>query len=216
MSPMWLLSFTMAKTHSNNPVFSNPRLAAAVFNSARHPTAWLVVGRRLRLSASAIFEHEDPIATRFWDEVTRRGEISVNGKSVTEEWDDARFPVPNLDAAFMLTGFAIENLLKGLIVAKGGVTFNKQKLPRVLGTHKLNRLQDLAAPAVTIPKYVLDFLTYYSEWRGRYPMPLSVEQFWPMDNHGMLTVVGYSWPSSKLEMLNYCDALEHELRGLTK
>ena len=94
------------QVHPNNPTLRNPKFAKEVFDNARRPRAWLIVSRRLRHSAEAILDRETPIAERF----------SARLRQITdgEEVDQANFPFPNFDAAHMLLGFAIENLLKGL------------------------------------------------------------------------------------------------------
>ncbi|MEJ0069925.1 MAG: hypothetical protein WDO24_15745 [Pseudomonadota bacterium] len=185
----------MAKTHPNNPTLRNPDFAKKVFDSSHHPRSWLTMARRLRSSADAIFDRETPVAARFWDEMRRISENAASGSSL-EDFDQEKFPHPNFDAAFMLIAFAVENLLKGIAVAKGLVTFSVQKLPGALATHDLRRLHQLAAPTTAVAPHVLDHLTYMAEWRARYPLPMSVEQFWPMDQHGNLKNSGYSWPQS--------------------
>jgi hypothetical protein len=196
----------VVKTHANNPVLRNPKFAKDVFDSARRPLAWLTVGCRLRSAADAIFERENPVATRFYDELRRI--------SNSEKLDEAKFPPPNFDAAYMLIAFAIENLLKGLIVAKERVTFSRQKMPGNLVTHDLHKLHKLAAPGATISQHVLDSLTYMAEWRGRYPLPLSVEKFWPMHDDGAPKIAVFSWPNAHSEFLAYFDCIEAELRNL--
>lgn len=115
----------------------------------------------------------------------------------------------------MLVAFAAENFLKGIIVAKGLAPFPTPELPGILKTHKLQKLHKCAAPMTTVPPYLLDLLTYYSVWRGRYPMPTSIGEFWPIDDQGRPTVAGYSWSTSIPEMALYCDGLEAELLAAT-
>ena len=167
----------MAKIHANNPVSRNPKFAKEVFDSASQPLAWLVVSRRLRHSANAIFEPENPVAQRFWAELHR---INVSGGTL----DETKFPWPNFDAAYMLIAFAIENLLKGLMLAKGVATFSAQQLPTALQGHDLRKFHGRAKPTATISTHLLDALTYMSEWRARYPLPIRLADFWPMDDKG--------------------------------
>lgn len=123
----------MAKTNPDNPANRNRELATALYDSASKPFAWLYVGRRLRWSADALFERELPIATKYWAELQRINRLGLDRIDVTN------FPPPNIDAAEMLVAFAIENFLKGLMVAKGRVKFSRQKLPRILKTHESAR-----------------------------------------------------------------------------
>jgi hypothetical protein len=204
----------VAKIHPNNPTLRNPKFAQEVFDHARQPAAWLRVGCRLRSSADAIFERENPVATRFWDELHRIGLAAAAENSPPENFDESKFPFPNFDAAYMLVAFAIENLLKGLAIAKRVAVFSAQELPVNIRTHDLDKLHKLAAAKATISQHVLDSLTYMSEWRARYPFPTSVEKFWPMHDSGAPKAAGFNWPDSHLEFLSYCDGLEGELRAL--
>jgi hypothetical protein len=195
----------MAKTtHPNNPVLRNPKFAKEVFDASRHPLAWLIVSRRLRHSADAILARETPVAQRFWAELKR----------ITDhkEFDETKFPMPNFDGAHLLIGFAIENLLKGLMVAKGIATFGAQELPNILKGHDLRKLHDKTKPGSTITPHLLDALTYMVEWRARYPLPTSIEKVWPMDDKGNPKGGGFG-ANSNQELLAYCDGLDAELRG---
>ena len=115
-------------------------------------------------------------------------------EGIQENIDATQFPGPNLDAAEMLIAFAIENFLKGLMVAKGRVKFSGQKLPGGLKTHDLCDLHELVKPTATISPHLLESLTYMSQWRARYPIPISVEDFWPMRAGGTMKTPGLSWP----------------------
>jgi hypothetical protein len=203
----------MAKIHPNNPTLRNPAFANKVFQAAHQPRAWYAVARRLRSSAQAIFERENPVARRHYDEFQRLGTLAV-GSDITDQYDEIQYPFPNFDSAHMLIAFAIENLLKGLMVAKGIATLSKQELPKILKTHSLARLHQLAIPRAVVPMYALDMLSYMAEWRGRYPLPLTADGFWPMDDHGVPRVSGYSWPQFQTDFLTYCDSLEAELLAL--
>ena len=202
----------MAPVHPNNPSIRNPDWARQVFESSRQPRSWLLVGRRLRSSAETIFAQENPVAKRFFDELRRVGEVSAKSGE-TYDFDEGEFPYPNFDAAHMLVAFAMENLLKGLIVAKGVVTFFDQRIPRELASHNLLSLHQKALPASTITPLILESLTYTSTWRGRYPFPKSIDGFWPMREDGSFSAAGYSWPGFQEEALKYCIGLEMELKS---
>ena len=200
------------KLHPHHPTMRNPEFAKKVFDFASEPRSWLSMARNLRHSADAIFERENRVAQRFMDEIRRLDTLGDTEKP--EEWDEAAFPHPNFAAALMLVAFAIENLLKGLVVAKGLAPFTGQRLPRPLQTHELYRLHNLASPTATISRDTLEFLSNISMWRGRYPLPVSIEQFWRMDDKGQPMGMGYSPTKIQTEFSAYCDGLEAELRGL--
>ena len=188
----------MAKIHPNNPVLRNPKFAKLVFDEARQPIVWLLVSRRLRKSAKAIWREEEPIAQQFW--------AKLYDKDSDETLDE-----PNLDAIFMLIAYAIENLLKGLMLAKGIAKFEGQNLPDQLVTHDLRKLHERARPRATVSLHLLDALTYMSVWRARYPLPRELEDFWPMDDEGNPKFT--SLPASLDECWAYCDTLDEELKG---
>lgn len=190
----------MAKLHPMHPTLRNPKWTQQVFDNARQPRVWMHVARRLRASADAIFERENPVAARHWDEIRRFTTFAAEGNSPPENYDETKFPWPNFDAAFMLMAYAIENLLKGLAIAKGLVQFSGQELPKTFKDHDLHRLHKLVAPRATIASHVLDNLTYMSEWRARYPIPTSVEKFWPMRDDG--TMRGGSYQLARFQQGN--------------
>jgi hypothetical protein len=196
------IEILMPKAHANNPAKRDLELAKALYDSASKPFAWLYVGRHLRSSADALLEREGPIATKYWDELRRIERLGL------DHIDGANFPAPNLDAAALLIAFAIENFLKGLMVANGKVKFSEQKLPAILKTHDLSELHKLAKPAATVAQHLLDSFTYMSEWRARYPIPISAEDFWPMRPNRL------SWPIPYAEILDYCNRIEAELQAL--
>ena len=188
----------MAKTHPNNPVFRNPKFAKLVFDEARQPFVWLVVSRRLRKSAQVLWKQEEPIAQQFW--------TKLRDKDIDDPLDE-----PNLDAIYMLIAYAIENLLKGLMLAKGIAKFEGQNLPDQLVTHDLRKLHERAKPRATVSLHLLDALTYMSVWRARYPFPRELEDFWPMDGEGDPKFT--SLPASLDECWASREKLDEELQG---
>lgn len=78
----------------------------------------------------------------------------------------------------------------------------------------LRGLHELAKPAATIAPDLLDSFTYMSEWRARYPIPISGEDFWPMHADGRMKTPGLSWPGAHSEIFQYCDRIETELAGI--
>jgi hypothetical protein len=189
------------KIHPNNPVLRNPKFAQLVFDEARQPIVWLVVSRRLRKSAKAIWKEEEPVVQRYSD-WAKTGDPSEVGDPLK---------APNLEAIYMLIAYAIENLLKGLMLAKGIAKFGGQKYPNKLKSHDLRKLRERAKPRATVSLHLLDALTYMSEWRARYPLPLKLQDFWPMDNKGNPKFAPL--PASLDECWAYCNALDEELKG---
>jgi hypothetical protein len=183
------------------PNWLNPQFAQLVFDQARQPIVWLFVSRRLRQSARAIWKEEEPVVQRYlaWQK--------AGGQSETDD----PLKAPNLEAVYMLIAYAIENLLKGLMLAKGIAKFEGQNLPDQLATHDLRKLHERAKPSATISLHLLDGLTYMSVWRARYPLPRELEDFWPIDDKGNSKFT--SLPMTLDEFWAYCATLDGELKG---
>jgi hypothetical protein len=180
------------------------------FDAAENPPDWLRVARKLRSSADVIFEREKPIAANALNELLR---LIAEGKP--EELEIKGYAAPNLDAGYMLMAFAIENLLKGLIVAKGRVdASNPNRLFDELFTHDLGDLHNLAEPKATIAPHFLDALNYMAEWRARYPTPVWIDLFWSIDEEGRIRAGSGLWPGDYSDIFRYSDELEAGLSAL--
>jgi len=176
----------------------------------KRPADWVRVARKLRSSADVILEREKPIADKALDELQR-----LLAERKPEDLDIKGYVAPNLDAGYMLMAFAIENLLKGLIVGKGSVdATNPNKLLDELFTNNLVDLHNLAEPKATIEPRLLDALTYMAEWLARYPTPSWIDLFWPMDEEGRIRTGAGLWPGDHSDIFRYSDELEAELSAI--
>jgi len=109
---------------------------------------------------------------------------------VTEFWESWRRHLQDdsiriksdkyLSIYFMLTSYAIENLLKSLIVRKKREQLknelnNRQELPKILKSHNLVKLaQEAEFPIKSqLQEDILRRLTRCVIWSGRYPIPLN-------------------------------------------
>ena len=72
------------KVHPHNPAVRNPQFAKAVFDNARRPLLWLYVGRELRSSANVILRHEEPIATKHWNEFHCRNFSEIRTRHIKQ------------------------------------------------------------------------------------------------------------------------------------
>ena len=73
-----------------------------IFDNARQPKAWMRVAQRLRASADAIFERENPVAARHWEEIRRIGSLPAEEGSPPEDYDENEFPFPRRSAAVLM------------------------------------------------------------------------------------------------------------------
>jgi len=91
-------------------------------------------------------------------------------------------PIPSgrvLGTYYMLVAFAIENILKGIILKRDFEQLTEEarthnKIPAVLKNHKLRDLAELANIAIdSKEEELLLRLTDNAIWRGRYPTPIT-------------------------------------------
>jgi hypothetical protein len=145
------------------------------------PGEWMSAAEEL-LAGAALFE---PQLQEYW-ESRRADRMSL-----------VKYPKSHL----MLAGFAMENILKALIVQDQRAALEeefdtKSRLPKILQSHNLITLSDRARLSISDDgtKEHLKHLTRHSVWAGRYPVPLRPsdlpapdafglgEDFVPLDN----------------------------------
>lgn len=157
---------------------TNPKLND--FQQAQGPTMWVSAADELRHAAAPIyygaveqlprFEEATRAAT---EEAHRTFDASKDGLAVA----NIKARPPQFLPAFLLYGFAIENLLKGLYVDRNPQAINEEKVG-VPVTHDLNRLAKAAGYAPTSSELeLLDKLTTITTWSGRYPVALTRERY---------------------------------------
>lgn len=105
---------------------------------------------------------------------------------VTTDFEDGRYTDPSktprtsppnpLSAYFMLVAYALENLLKALVIRENRNNFRNRlfrKLPRVVKTHNLRYLaKEANVPITLVEEDLLHRLSRQSTWAGRYPIPV--------------------------------------------
>jgi hypothetical protein len=145
------------------------------FKAGQQPAAWLRSAGRLRDAAEAILKQELPAevsysqALKIADEEAV-AEIARNNSEFGAA--DIKAIAPNYPPAQLLYAYAIENVLKGLMVFKRPDLIQEHELHGELKTHDLNELAKKAK--VTVDQQheqpVLEALTRLSIWAGRYPI----------------------------------------------
>jgi len=80
-------------------------------------------------------------------------------------------PEPNYKSAETIIAYALENLLKGLIIAKEPSLISEKKLAKALDSHDLRKLAAVATISLSPDEdRILGVLTAVSTWSGRYPV----------------------------------------------
>ena len=152
-------------TSSNELWLQRVRYAAA------EPTSWLGHARTLRQAAEDLWVAGN---------VHSRNPGSELGSAVLAHWTDPGFAPPatgggTRDVCFMVLGFALENLAKGIIVCRDPSLVSRARLTSWHGKgHDLVVLFERAAIAVSTEEHqTLERTTRITEWKGRYPVAMS-------------------------------------------
>src|SRR5262245_45302676 len=140
--------------------------AKQLFKAGQQPAAWLRSAGRLRDAAEVILKHELPAEISYSQALKTADEEAV-AVSVRDGTDagvaDIKAIAPNYPPAQLLYAYAIENVLKGLIVFKRPGLIQEHELHRELKSHDLNELAKKAK--VTVEQHerpVLEALTHLS------------------------------------------------------
>lgn len=162
-----------------------------VFQAGQKPANWLRSAERLRDAAETILSAEvvkEIPYFRAHQEATQEA-LSI-ACTATNKAGHAEIPCdpPNYPPAQLLYAYAMENVLKGLIVVDDASVVDENKLNRKLKSHDLLELSAAAGVTVHVEEQpILAALSDLSEWAGRYPVALRKEDYFGKENpHAML------------------------------
>jgi len=163
-------------------------VATLLFKAGQQPAAWLRSAGHLRDAAEMILKHELPAEISYSKErkIAEQEALAVSVRDGTDTGvADIKAIAPNYPPAQLLYAYAIENVLKGLIVSKRPGLIQQDKLHGELKTHDLIKLAKKAKAAVEQhERPVLKALSELSISAGRYPVAL--EPSWPPDPNALL------------------------------
>ena len=158
--------------------------------NALWPKAWKLRARDQWYIADKIFRAYKAANDREWariDEATKNKKTASEGHILKgQELEDHLDVTTGFPIYLLLTGYAIENLIKGIIYSKTPSALEEDdknlRLKKSLAHHELANLYveaGLAKSRDTIDrdtKEILDYLTEFVVWRGRYNLPLNLQQ----------------------------------------
>jgi hypothetical protein len=141
---------------------------SVLFNTS----CWSNTAHKLYISAS-LFE---PHILKFWESCIAhsKGEGSIR-------------PDYHMSVYFMLIAYAIENILKAIIISKYNTVLKNQfeknrKFPKELKSHDLVSLCKKAEVTISLSEEnLLRRLSRSATWYGRYPAPLNIIDFRGID-----------------------------------
>jgi hypothetical protein len=175
--------------------FDPPRLTPQqIFKAAQQPVLWLVSAEALRDAAEVIITREDGFLVpylRAHDEAVDFATRIAYSEGEKAGHAEIAARTPNYPPAQMLYAYAIENALKGLIVASDPGLINGDKLDVALKDHDLLALAERANFTVYVQEeQVLAALSLISVWAGRYPVAVNVREFTGAPNRNELMDYG--------------------------
>lgn len=184
-----------------------------MFKAAQQPVSWLLSAEGLRDAAEVIISHEDVFLQpylRAYDEATHEAMAKAYADGADGGSAEIRARTPNYPPAQVLYAYAIENVLKGLIVSHDPSLINGDKLNIALKEHDILALAERARFAVRDQeKPVLEALSQLSVWAGRYPSALRLADFVGVPNPDELMDYGSRHPI----MRSFFDRAHKELEA---
>lgn len=142
-------------------------------NNGKDPYFWRESAVTALKSAQLLFTEYD-LARKRVNEATRKLNA---GQAALIQREDA-ISEKQIYPALMMMGFAIENALKGIIVADDTTLVSSDRVEKNLKTHNLRNLAETADITLDDAEAgLLEMLEYYVTWSGRYPIPLSDQAY---------------------------------------
>lgn len=168
--------------------FIEERRKSAFLATSRSPSRWLRDADRHKRAADILYEvayasHEREMA-RAREEMTRiRAEMDKQGlsswsESRTLEGEELRDSLDSelLSEYLLLSGYALECIMKGYLLAKRPeLVKDGKKLDRAVTTHNLAGLCRSCGIALSpLERQLIDIIAWYVDWR-KYPVPKNLK-----------------------------------------
>lgn len=142
---------------------------------------WFHSAERLRSAAEIIISDQQEQERPYFRAVDDAG---VEAASLAQSAPEGAASVdilcepPNYLPAQLLYAFALENALKGLILARDPELVGAEELSRRVKTHDLVALAKVAAFTPEVQEVpVLNALSRIAEWAGRYPVAAALKDY---------------------------------------
>jgi len=167
------------------------------------PYDWLSKAHKVKQSAEILFDKLDTEQTEHDEKFEQTADFTLES--------------PDWGVAMMLVGFAIENLLKGLLVSTLDIKERPKRL-RDLGfqNHDLqgmiDNLPDDLKPALDdSEKRVIEPLEHAVFWRGRYPSPTDARKHISKEQDVLFVRTEFKYPDDQFGALSVYYKLEEKL-----
>src|SRR5438128_5199933 len=106
--------------------------------------------------------------------------IEADGRGILDATVGDAFEAAVTPIYMLLVGLAIENLAKGIYVARNPTACSSDNLPRELTTHKaIELLESLDVSLSQAEVSLLERIETFVLWAGRYPIPRRLDDLLP-------------------------------------
>lgn len=167
--------------------------------TAAEPTSWLLLAQTLRQASEDLWKSGN---------IHSRNPGSELGSTVISKWTSLGYVPPETGGStcavcFMVFGFALENLAKGIIVCRDPSLVLQTRLKSWHGAgHDLSTLFFRATIAVsTEEQQTLERITRIAEWKGRYPVAMNFYDVGVQDPIIGHTALSNIWPADEFARL---------------
>jgi hypothetical protein len=161
--------------------FDRDAFTRDAFKAAQQPHSWLSSAEKLAAAAELIMSDQVCLEVAYFRayENAQREALSLACASADEAGSaDIECEAPNYLPAQLLFAFAIENVLKGLIIAKNPSLTGEREISSEIKSHDLVKLAGRASVEVYPQETsVLDALSEIAWWAGRYPVATGLGKY---------------------------------------
>jgi len=149
------------------------------------PSSWIRKAARLKYAADRLFDIYETSNARFHERFTDEAEAGTGPVTVWHATPQVELGKDIADISLLteyclLMGYAIENLLKGLLMAIHPECFKPDTKVTAVQGHSLIKLCNRCSVALTPDEEdLLTRLTEHIVWVAKYPVPLELTQMYP-------------------------------------
>jgi hypothetical protein len=149
------------------------------------PSAWKRRGAKLKYAAGRLFDLYYDAVTRFLQRFSKdaeegTGPIASWYTATEDELSKEVTDISLLTEYCLLMGYALENLLKGILMAEHPEYFKPDTKITDIRSHNLVSLCERCSLQITVDEEeLLKKLTDHIEWVGKYPVPLELSGMYP-------------------------------------
>ncbi len=186
-----------------------------LYKAAQSPSQWLIAAQRLVAAAEIILAKENTKESVYLAAVGVASDQATNNAILSDEGVGRAEIIaeePNYLPAQLLYAYALENVLKGLVVVNRPAIASENKIDGSIKTHDLIKLSKLAKYDIGFAeKKVLENLTRIATWAGRYPVDVSLEKYEDKHPIGLNPDSLLDWGSEHPLLRNIYAALSQKL-----